>query len=175
MNSNSENNKELIPSEFQENLEILREIDFFSPLPLEIAKVFAYLCTRETFKPEDYLFQQDDDDGRAIYIISGRAQLLHNENDTEILIREYASGSFLGRLTLMGSISRLFSLKALTDVTCLTITREKFTKALNQFPEQMPRIITSIVENIRAWEKRFLAQRTENCEACMRKVGVSLV
>ena len=175
MNSNSENNKEVLSCEFQENLNILRQIDFFSALPLEVAKVFAYLCTRETFKKGDYLFQQDDDDGRAFYIISGEARLVHNQNGEELTIRDYDTGTFFGRLALMGNMPRLFSMKALNEVTCLTITREKFHKTLNQFPEQMPKIIKAVVESIQAWEKRFLANRDQNCEACMHKVGVSLV
>ena len=36
-------------SEYQENLDILRQTYFFSGLPLESLKVFAYLCTREKF------------------------------------------------------------------------------------------------------------------------------
>ena len=175
MNSNSANNKGTPSSEFQENLDIMRQIDFFSALPLEAAKVFACLCTREIFKSGDYLFQQDEDDGQAFYIISGKTRLLHTEDDQDLIIREYETGSFFGRLALMGNMRRLFSMQAVTEVTCLTITREKFLKALSQFPEQMPRIIKSIVESIQAWEKRFLAHRTENCETCMHKIGVSLV
>lgn len=175
MNSNSVSNKEVPSCEFEENLNILRQIDFFSTLPIEVAKVFAYLCTREVFKKGEYLFQQNDDDGRAFYIVSGEARLFHDEEGEELAIRDYNAGAFFGRLALMGSMPRLFSMKALSDITCLTITREKFNKALAQFPEQMPRIIKAVVESIQAWEKRFLASRDENCEACMRKVGVSLV
>jgi CRP-like cAMP-binding protein len=153
----------------------MRQIDFFSALPLEVAKVFAYLCTREIFKSGDYLFQQNEDDGQAFYIISGKARLIHREDGQELIIRDYETGSFFGRLALMGSMRRLFSMQAVTDVTCLTITREKFLKALNQFPDQMPRIIKSVVETIQAWEKGFLAHRTESCETCMHKIGVSIV
>ena len=175
MNSNSVNNKGAPSCEFQENLDILRQIDFFSALPLEVAKIFAYLCTREIFKPGDYLIQQDEDDGQAFYVISGKARLLHKEDNQELIIRDYETGSFFGRLALMGNMPRLFSMQAITDVTCLTITREKFLKAINQFPDQMPRIIKAIVESVQAWEKRFLAHHTESCEACKHKIGVSLV
>ena len=45
MNSNSGKNESGTSSEYQENLDILRQIDFFSGLPLEATKVFAYLCS----------------------------------------------------------------------------------------------------------------------------------
>jgi hypothetical protein len=45
-----------IPScEYQENLDILRQTYFFSGLPLESLKIFAYLCTREKFKEGEVL------------------------------------------------------------------------------------------------------------------------
>lgn len=175
MSSNLEKNEGGTSCEYQENLNILRQIDFFSGLPLEATKVFAYLCSRELFKQGDYLFLQDDEDGRAYYVISGSARLVHRANGNETTIRDYHEGEFIGRLALMGRMRRLFTLQAINAVTCLTIDRAKFTKALGQFPEQMPKIIKVLVDNIYNWEKRFIANRTGDCEDCMQKVGVSLV
>ena len=175
MNSNTEKNEDGATSEYQENLNILRQIDFFSGLPLEATKVFAYLCIREKFKSGDFLFQQDEEDEQAYYIISGSAQLVHVNAGQEMVIRDCEEGEFLGRLALMSTMSRLFSLRARTDMICLTITREKFTKALEQFPDLMPKLIRVIVDNIYSWEKRFVAHRTVDCSACFKEIGVSLV
>ena len=162
-------------SEFQENLNILRQIDFFSTLPLEVNKILAYLCTREKYKQGDYLFQEKDNDDQAYYIIDGETRLVHDDAGEERMIRNYQSGSFFGRLSLLGNMPRLFSMKALSDVTCITLTREKFTKALSQFPDQMPKIIKAVAESVQGWEKRFLQHGSSNCEACMHNIGVSLV
>jgi len=175
MNSNTEKNEDGPASEYQENLNILRQIDFFSGLPLEATKVFAYLCIREKFKSGDFLFQQGEEDEQAYYIISGSARLLQVDDGKEMVLRDCEEGEFLGRLALMSTMSRLFSLRARTDMTCLTITREKFTKALEQFPDLMPKLIRVIVENIYNWEKRFVAHRTMDCSDCFKEIGVSLV
>ena len=74
MNSNSGKNKSGTSSEYQQNLDILRQIDFFSGLPLEATKVFAYLCSRESCKSGDVIFNQGDEDDRAFYIVSGQAR-----------------------------------------------------------------------------------------------------
>jgi CRP-like cAMP-binding protein len=97
------------------------------------------------------------------------------DNGQELVIRDCEEGEFLGRLALMGTMSRLFSLRARTDMICLTITREKFTKALEQFPDLMPKLIRVIVANIYSWEKRFVAHRTVDCSDCFKEIGVSLV
>jgi CRP-like cAMP-binding protein len=162
-------------SEYQENLQFLRQVDFFSGLPLEATKVFAYLCTREHYHSGEYLFQQNDQGEQAYYIISGNALLLLTVNDGEQEVKEYGEGEFVGRLALLGNMRRLFSLKARSDVACLTITREKFSKALAQFPDVMPKMTKVIVDNIYNWEKRFMARRKEECSDCFKEIGVSLV
>ena len=175
MNLSSENNETYRSSEFHENLEILRHIYLFSGLPLESIKVFAFLCTRETFKQGEYLFRQGDDDGQAFYILSGKVRLVHADEDGEQMIQDYGTGEFLGGMTLLGSTHRLFSLKALTEVTCLILNREKFSSTIKQFPDIMPEIIESVVERISAWEERFLFSREKSCEVCVQKVGFSLI
>ncbi len=91
---------DLAPScEFQENLEILRQTYFFSGLPIETLKIFAYLCTREKNRQGDHIFRQDEDDGQAFYIIDGRARLERADNGKTIEIRDCETGEFLGGLT----------------------------------------------------------------------------
>ncbi len=73
--------------EFQENLNLLRQTYFFSGMPLESLKVFAYLCARDKFKAGEYLFQQNEDDAQAYYLIEGAASLERQENGTTLHLR----------------------------------------------------------------------------------------
>ena len=175
MSSNMAKNNPAPSSEFQDNLNILRHIDLFSSLPLEAVKVLAYLCTRETFNQGDLLFQQKDDDGRAFYIISGKVNMVYNDNGSEKEIRQYTPGDFFGSLALLGSARRLFSMVASESTTCLTITREKFSKTVDQFPELLPKIVKTIVLEIHQWEKQCLARQAEALEGRLHNVGVTLV
>jgi CRP-like cAMP-binding protein len=175
MSSSTASSEDFSTSEFQQNLDYLRQIDFFSGLPIESLKVFAYVGQRETFRSGDHLFHQGEDDGQAFYLISGQADLTHTDDSGEHLIRQHQAGEFVGRLTLLGKMPRLFSMKAVKDTEVLLITREKFDLTVQQFPEVMPRFVKSVVENIAKWEERFLRARTVGCEACMHKVGVSMV
>ena len=161
--------------EFQENLDILRETYFFSALPLEILKVFAYLCTREKFKEGDHLFTEGDDDGQAFYIISGQAHLFYTNDNEERIVREVEPEMFIGGLSLMGKMRRLFSLQATADTVCLVLSREKFTKAMEQFPAQMPKIFNALVDRICQWEEKVIAEIDVTCESCQRRIGVSII
>jgi CRP/FNR family cyclic AMP-dependent transcriptional regulator len=174
MSSSEKNN--LTPScEFQDNLEILRQTYFFSGLPLETLKIFAYLCTREIFRQGEHIFRQDEDDGRAFYIIDGRARLERDDDGKKIEIRDYQTGEFLGGLTLLGETRRLFSLKSVTDTTCLVLNRGKFLKTMEQFPNLLARICNAVAKSIDTWEDRFLTDRGDQCGDCMGRLGVTLI
>ena len=171
----SERNEANPSSELEENLEILRQTYFYSGLPLETLKIFAYLCTREKFKKNEYIFKQHEDDGRAFYIIDGKASLEREDNGNARDIRDCKPGEFIGGLSLLGEMRRLFSLRATEDTTCLVMEREKFSKALQQFPDIMPRILKAVAKSIDSWEDRFLAGRGDMCGECMGNLGVSLI
>ena len=173
MNSSAVETNSDAGCEFQENLEILRQIDFFAGLPIETLKVFAYLCARETYQDGDYLFTQDDDDGQAFYLISGHATLAHTAENTEIEVRAFTSGAFLGSLALLGSMPRLFSLKAADTVECLVLTREKFTKSIEQFPQLTPRLLKSVVVGIRSWENRLILEMAARGVSMKGMAGIS--
>jgi CRP-like cAMP-binding protein len=173
--SSLERNNSTPSSEFQENLELLRQIYFFSGLPLETLKVFAYLCTRENFKQDEYIFSQDEDDGQAFYIINGQAQLERQDNGETTEVREYKNGDFIGGLTLLGETRRLFSLKSVTETTCLVLNRAKFSKTLEQFPNLLTKICNALAKSIDLWEERFLANRADQCGECMSQLGVTLI
>ena len=174
MNLSGKNNSNPA-SELEQNLEFLRQTYFFSGIPLEALKVFAYLCTRGKFKAGEYLFRQGEDDGQAFYIIEGQAVLEYERNGDTTIIRDCDPGEFMGGLTLVGDMRRLFSLKASQDTTCLILNREKFAKVLEQFQDLMPKIFKALVTGIDSWEERFLADRTDKCGDCMERLGVSLL
>jgi len=173
--SSSEPSKSTPSSEFQDNLEILRQIYFFSGLPLETLKIFAYLCTREKFKQGEHIFQQQEDDGQAFYIVEGAARLERENKGETTVIRDCRSGEFLGGLTLLGETGRLFSLIAVADTTCLVLNREKFAKTMEQFPALMMKICKAVAQTIDNWEKRFLTDKGDECGQCMGHLGVTLI
>jgi len=154
---------------------MLREIPFFSGYPLEALKVFAYLCVCEDFQAGDCLVRREEDDGSAFYIMAGQVALVRGDGPDEEKLRTLGEGEFIGGLSLLGKMPRLFELRALTAVTCLVLTREKFSRTVAQFPDLIPVIFRAVTDGVRGWEERLLAERSRDCEACRNNIGVSLV
>ncbi len=164
-----------VSCEFKENLNTLRQIPFFSKLPMEKLKLFAYLCSQRTYKPGDYLFSQGEDDGQAFYIISGQAELVHASGETEVVVRHYGKTSFLGGMAILGRNNRIFSLRAMDPVTCLVLEREKVKRILEEFPELVLPAMQACLDNVHAWEKHFLSRHAGECPQCCRHIGVSVL
>ena len=78
-------------------------------------------------------------------------------------------------MTLLGETRRLYSLRAVEETVCILLSREKFTKAIQQFPEQIPRIIRIVVGSINDWEDRFIGELAADCGGCLPRLGVSLL
>lgn len=174
MNS-SEEGRQPRTSEYADNLALLREIPFFSGLPLEPLKVLAYLCERERFKAGEELFRQGDPEGKAFYILDGRAELLRQDNGRTQALTEYMAGAFIGGLSLLADTHRLFTLRAVIDTACLTLTRERFVKTLERFPEIVPKLLVAVVKSVSGWESRFFLDHADICELCRSRMGVSLI
>ena len=175
MNSSTEKNESCETCEFTQNLGILRQLYFFSKLPLETVKVFAYLCNKEIFKAGDLLFEQGEDDGQAFYLLSGMSRLIRELPEGPSAVRDLEPDAFIGTLALLGNARRLYSLQAVTDVTALVLTRDKISRALAQFPELMPKVMQTVVERIYGWEEQFLLRYADNDDACLKETGVSLI
>ena len=181
MNSSMDNNKcggsgfaTGAGCEYTENLDILRSIDFFAGMPMEGLKVFAFICTREKYKPGDYVYSQGDEDGRAFYIFNGKGVLVLKNNGEEEILRELDAGEFAGMPALLGDVARLYSFRAVTDMECMVISKDKFWPTITQFPELMPKMIKLIIDKVYAREKHFLENRNPDCHACQNNTGAVL-
>jgi CRP/FNR family transcriptional regulator, cyclic AMP receptor protein len=172
MNSSMEPKQPL--SEYQENLEILLQLPLFAGLPIEPLKVLAYLCKRETFKPGELLFHEHEVDANAYYILEGKAELL-TETNGEAEYTEFGEREFIGSISLFCDAKRLFTLRAKTKVVCLVLSREKFQKVLERFPDVSTKMVQAILTSIHDWEERFLREHAQTCKGCQKRIGVSLV
>lgn len=163
-------------SEFLANLNVFRQIDFFSGVSMDVMKLFAFLCKRQAYKPGDAIFLQDEDDQCAYYILSGSAKLVLKKDGKEYMIREYGAESYLGVLSLMAPMVKQFSLTATVDTTCIVMTRKAFAKIVDQFPDTLMKIAGPIGQRLANAERRCIMElESENKEVLRHLLGISLI
>ncbi len=172
MNTSEKDNK----SEFVANLNIFRQINFFSGVPIEAIKLFAFLCKRQSYKAGDFIFHQDDDDGCSYYILSGKAKLILTKEEKEYFIREYEPESYFGALSLMTPMVKQFSLIATQDATCMVMTRKAFSKVVDQFPDIPLKITRSIGERVLQAERKCIFEfESKGRDDLKNLLGISLI
>jgi len=170
MNSSTANNHNE-PSELEANFELLRDTLLFSGLPLETVKLVAYLAVRADFVRGEAVFRRGDDEGRAYLVLSGRLRA----GDGDGPAFEVGEGELVGGLSLLGTMVRRHTLTALTDVRVLTIDRERFMKAVSQFPGYREWMVDAALRLVRHWEERLERAVVHDCPGCRQAMEMGLL
>ena len=169
--SSSMDDSNQIP-EMKQNLELLQELAFFSPLPAKAIKLLAFMAERQHFSTNETVFEEGDDYARAYIILSGQLTLMKKSGNEKKVVRHFNQGDLLGRISLLGVIPSLFSLQAGCETTVVTIAREHFTKIQEQFPEAIPLSVKALLREIYQWERKNLTQ-AEIC--CLNQTGATVL
>jgi CRP-like cAMP-binding protein len=154
---------------------MLAEVPMFPDLPMAALKVLAYLCRCETIREGEYLFRRGEPDRQAYRIITGNALLLLDKNGCEQPLRQVGEGDFLGGVSLLANMDRLFSVKAESRLTCLVVSGDAIEKIVDQFPDAAMIMTRSIIEAVAGWERKFINDHLPHCVECRSLAGITLL
>ncbi|NOX32251.1 MAG: Crp/Fnr family transcriptional regulator [Deltaproteobacteria bacterium] len=176
MNSSMKTDDSGDKSEFVANLNVFRQIEFFSGVSIEVMKLFAFLCQRQFYQKGDFIFRQDDDDGCSYYILSGKVKLVLNAGGKEHSIREYGAESYFGALSLVTPMVKQFSLIAIQDTVCMVMSRKAFSKVVDQFPDIHVTIARSIGKRLLQAERKCIHEfELKERDELKNLLGISLI
>ncbi len=97
------------------------------------------------------------------------------KEDQEYIIREYKEENYFGILSLMTPMVKLFSLIAMEDTYCMVMTREAFSKVVNQFPDIPLKVMKSIGQRVSQAEKKCIMEfESTKSEELLNLLGISL-
>jgi len=145
------------------NLDILRRVPIFSGIPIEQLKLYAYLSNRSHYRAGEFVFRQWESGDLGYVVIQGKAQVIRELKDHSIFLNEFKEGDFFGALALFPDTFRLFSVKAVTDLECLTIDRETFQKLFLQFPEVGIKMLNFMIKRLVQMEEKLLQAKSDEC------------
>lgn len=149
--------------ELDRNLDILRKVPIFSSIPIDRLKVYAYLSKRVHYRPGEFVFRHWECGNLGYIIISGKAQVIRELKDHSIFLHEFKEGDFFGGFALFSDAPRLLSVRATTDLECLTIDRETFQKLFVQFPEVGLKMLDSMVRRLIQMEEKLMQAKADEC------------
>lgn len=165
MSSYSENNDQVC--QMNKNLELLQGVNFFSGFPAQALKIIALLSKTNILEKGDTLFNEGDDPGGCVYIISGSFSFV-SQHDKELSAKRLCkAGDLSGTLSLLSPVPSVFSMIAMEESEILTVDRKTFTKIINEFPEVYNQSVTNIIKDIQRWDAQQLKAAEPRCGVSM--------
>jgi len=89
---------------------------------------------REHFEPGEYVFRQDDIGDRVYFIVAGQVEILREADGGEKRIDILDSGDLFGEMALMTDQRRNASVRALTALDVMTVSRNDLSSLITHVP-----------------------------------------
>ena len=117
-----------------QEVELLRKIPLFAKVDPAKLKLLAFASERTVFAAGETLFHQGDPGDAAYIIIEGEAQVLIKGPDGLIPVATVAKNDFVGEIAIICEVPRTATVRAVSALTTLRITKELFFRMLLDFP-----------------------------------------
>jgi MFS family permease len=117
----------LLPTRERE-LELLRSVPIFAPLPLPTLESLASLARRRRALAGETIFRRGDP-GDAFYVVDDGTLTLSLDGEAP---RELGPGDFFGEIALLRDVPRTGTIEAKTDAELLELQRDDFLNAVTR-------------------------------------------
>jgi CRP-like cAMP-binding protein len=112
--------------------ETLASVELFRDIEKNDLETLAKIVVTREFKQGDVIVQEGDP-GVAFYIISkGRAEVVKNLVGSEQVIATLNPGDFFGEMALFDNQPRSASVRAVTEIECLVMSKWDLTTAIKE-------------------------------------------
>ena len=132
----------------QEEVDLLRTIPLFSRIEPSRLKLLAFTAQRLTFAPGDLLCRQGDEGDAAYIIITGDADVLVESESGSVKVATLGPNDLLGENAILCDVPRTATVKAVTKVETLMISKELFFQLVNQFPSISIEIMRELARRV---------------------------
>lgn len=121
-----------ISPELQKIVDVLADIHLLNNLTKTQLSKLAENLEPEEFTQGDILMREGDLGDKFFIITEGVCEVLHKEDEKEVLITTLGTGDYCGEQALLQSVTRNATVRAKFLTTCLTLDRTGFKKILEE-------------------------------------------
>jgi CRP-like cAMP-binding protein len=145
-----------------EELELLRRIPMFARVEPAKLKLLAFTSERLVYAPDQELFHQGDQPDACFIIVDGEAAVLVDTPAGPLTVARIGKNEFVGEIGVLCDVPRTATVKALTPLTTLRITKDVFFRMVTDFPTMGVEIM------------RVLAHRLEHTTSQLREAKAAV-
>lgn len=119
----------------EDEVSVMRRIPLFAHITPQKLKLLAFTSERIVFEPGQTVFRQGDDGDAAYVIIDGQADVLVDAPNGPISVAKVERNALVGEVAILCDVPRTASIKALSRLDTLRITKAQFLELLTEYPE----------------------------------------
>ena len=139
---------------------VLGRVPLFHSIDPAKLKLLAFTSERVRFAPDGVIFSEGEPGDAAYVILSGTAGVYIEGEDGPHEVAKAGTYEVVGEIAVLCDVPRTATVKALTELTALRITKDMFLQMIAEFPDMAIEIM------------RHLARRLEETTDRLRRVGL---
>ena len=132
----------------QDEVSVLRRIPLFAHIDAQKLKLLAFTSERIVFDPGHTLFMQGDEGDAAYVIIDGQADVLVNAAEGPVSVAHMERNAIVGEVAILCDVPRTATIRAITRLDTLRITKAQFLQLLTEFPELSIEIMKILAQRL---------------------------
>jgi CRP-like cAMP-binding protein len=144
-----------------DEVRMLRQVPMFAGMAPAKLKLLAFTSERVAYRGGDVLFRQGEDGDAAYVILEGRADVLLNTPKGEVKVAEITENAIVGEIAILCDIARTATVRAVTNVEALRISKENFMKLLLDFPEMTIEVVRVLADRLTRTTAELTAARSK--------------
>lgn len=111
-------------------------LDFFLPPELtELKLIGTSGITEEHFEPGEEVFRQGDVGDRMYILLTGRAEVVRQDNGSEMVLAQLEAGEYFGEMALLQKATRNATIRCVEAMNTLSIPKKEFSVLSASLPQ----------------------------------------
>ncbi len=131
-----------------EEVELLRNIPLFANIEPSKLKLLAFTSERLVFLAGQDLCAQGDMGDSAYIIIDGTADVLIDTDDGVKSVTKVGKNDVVGEIAILCDAPRTATVRAISDVTALCISKDLFFRLVKEFPQMAVEIMRKLATDL---------------------------
>ncbi|MFW5833582.1 MAG: cyclic nucleotide-binding domain-containing protein [Pseudomonadota bacterium] len=118
-----------------DDVQALKTIPLFAKVDQTKLKLLAFTSERLTYMASDELFHQGDTADAAYIVMEGEAEVLVDTPEGAVRVAKIGRNDIVGEIAILCDVPRTATVRAVTDLVTLRISKDGFFHLVTQFPE----------------------------------------
>ena len=131
-----------------QEVELLKRIPLFSNIEIAKLKLLAFTSERMSFRSGDTLFEEGEVGNSAFIIIDGEAEVVIATGAGPRVVARVGKNDFIGEIAILCDVPRTATVRAVSPLTTLCITKDLFFRLVTEFPQMAVEMMRVLAQRL---------------------------